>query len=323
MARQPRIDYPGAAHHVMNRGADHQAIFRDNSDRRGFLNLWSRAVARFGIVVVSYCLMGNHFHLLVESPNAQLSRSLQFVMQMYTQRFNARHGRDGALFRGRFHSVLIDSDIYFERVGRYIELNPVAAGLVPAERLSDYEWSSFGAYAGRIGRPAWLSVDRMLDRYRTPDQYVRFVQSQLDDRQLERFYANALRPGVVLGGVDFVKKLGRTHGASMELTAGIDDFTLDEIDRIVLNCAGCPRVTIYNGTSGRDDLPRRVAVGLAHMLTNSHRGELAERYGYPSPDAVGFAIRRSTRSPDPELKRLREASLKALGLDLFGHSLGR
>ena len=194
MARQPRIDYPGAAHHVMNRGAAHQETFVDDRDRQMFLELWSQAVAKFGIIVVSYCLMSNHFHFLVESPNQSLSRSLQFVLQRYTQRFNARHGRDGALFRGRFHSVLVDSDLYFERVGRYIELNPVAAGLVSVSRLEDYKWSSFRAYSGRSRRPPWLSTERMLNRYQQPEQYLRFVQSDMSDQALERFYAAPLRP---------------------------------------------------------------------------------------------------------------------------------
>ena len=305
----------------MNRGAAHQDIFRSNSDRQLFLHLWSRAVARFDLEIVSFCLMGNHFHFLVVSTTGQLSRALQFVLQTYTQRFNARHGRDGALFRGRFHSVLVDSDAYFERVGRYIELNPVAAGLVPLTQLETYPWSSFQYYAAQRRSPAWLSTWRILERYTSPHQYVTFVQSELSDRELTRFYEKPLRPTVVLGRDQFARRVQRTLVPGAKVQSGLTAVSIDEIETVLCNLSGCPTTQLQTNTAGRFAMSRRVAAQLANMLTHATLEELALRYGYPSPAAAGVAIRTTRASSDSDLRTLRQACLTTLGLDQNGHPL--
>lgn len=307
----------------MNRGAAHQDVFADDSDRKLFLNLWSRASARFDIEIVSYCLMGNHFHFLVISTTGQLSRALQFVSQTYTQRFNARHGRDGALFRGRFHSVLVDSDVYFERVGRYIELNPVAAGLVPLIDLDRYAWSSFQYYAGRRRCPSWLAMRRLLDRYRTAEQYLRFVQSNMSDLELHGFYEKPLRPCVVLGRSEFVQHLRHTLPAGIELTAGVEATTVDKIDEAISSLSRCKPEDIQKNNPGYFAVARRVAIELAYALTDLSQIDLATRYRYPTPNAAGAAIRASRTSSSAEVKGLRSACLSALGLDETGHWIQR
>jgi len=100
----------------MNRGGNHQLVFLDDADRLSFLAILAEAVTRFGLVVHAYCLMPNHYHLLVSCPQAQLSRAMKHIGQVYTQRFNKRHGRDGSLFRGRFHSILVDSEPYLDNL---------------------------------------------------------------------------------------------------------------------------------------------------------------------------------------------------------------
>ncbi len=319
MARQPRVDFEGAVHHVMNRGAAHQDIFSDDKDRKMFLDLWARTSAKFDLEIVSHCLMGNHFHFLVVSQSGQLSRALQFVSQTYTQRFNARHDRDGALFRGRFHSVLVDSDAYFERVGRYIELNPVAAGLVPLTRLDTYRWSSFQYYTGHRRTPSWLSTKRMLDRYSSRDQYTKFVQSDLSDTELDRFYERQLRPGVVLGRPEFVQHVRRTQQPNTDLIAGLPALSQVEIDNVVSRLAGCEVDTLLQARPGAFATARRVAIELSNMITDASHSDLAEHYRYPTPNAAGSAIRASRTSTKADLKELRRACLDALGLDENGH----
>jgi len=207
MARPHRIDYPGAIHHVMNRGADHQSTFRDDVDRQLFLTLWKQAVSRFGIVVSAFAILDNHYHVLVQSPDQQLSETLQFIGRSYTQQFNRFYGRDGALFRGRFHSVLVDSDVYLARVARYIELNPVAAGLVSIDAMHRYPWSSFRVYSSDDPSSSWLNTSLVLDRFQSPWHYERFVKSELIDVDIERFYRSELRPGRVLGRQSFVDEV--------------------------------------------------------------------------------------------------------------------
>ncbi len=318
MARQPRTDFDGAVHHVMNRGAAHQDIFDDDFDRKMFLTLWAQAAAKFDIEIVAFCLMGNHFHFLVISRKGHLSQALKLVSQTYTQRFNARHGRDGPLFRGRFHSVLVDSDNYFERVGRYIERNPLTAGIVTLDQLENYRWSSFQFYAGRQRRPSWLSMKPMVERYGTASRYVRFVRSDLSDLELDKFYAHELSPGTVLGRRQFVQDSVAKHPSVAGLRAGLPSVSADVIDAIVSRLYGCTPEKIRLNHAGPSAIARRVAIELTAMLTNASQAELAERYSYPTPNAAGAAIRASRTSSRSDLKRLRASSLEALGLDEIG-----
>ena len=320
MARQPRIDYPGAYHHVMNRGADHQIIFRNDDDRELFITLWAQAVVRFGIVVVSFCLMDNHYHVVVISPDGQLSDVMQFVGRSYTQQFNHHHDRDGALCRGRFHSVLVDSDTYFERLVRYVELNPVAAGICDIEDLHRYPWSSFQYFDGFRETPAWLSTDRVLDRYLDPHQFASFVRSEMVDEEVETFYRRNRRPGVVLGKDEFVARVQPLVGDNTAiLTAGIPELTLDAIDAAILAISPVNPDALVRSTSGTVNVERLVAVDLAYLLTGTSQAELAKRYGFSRSAAAAASVRRSRTSTNPAIAALRESVLVALGLDNNGN----
>ena len=154
MPRSPRLDYPGAWHHVFNRGVDHGAIFRTDGDRAYFLRCLSEASEKHAVEVHAYCLMSNHYHLLLRSQTGQLSRAMQMLSSFYTQGANLHLGRDGPIFRGRYQAVLITTDAQFLTVSRYIHLNPVQAGLI--DSAADWPWSSLAAYYGGR-RPLWLN----------------------------------------------------------------------------------------------------------------------------------------------------------------------
>ena len=145
MARQTRLNIPDSWHHVMNRGADRQDIFLRDDDYRVFKWLIGRASARLD-QAHSYCLMTNHFHLLIHCPRAGLSESLHLVESQYPRWFNDRYERDGPLFRGRFQSVLVATDEQMIQLSRYIHRNPLA--FVPASALAQYRWSSLGPFLG-------------------------------------------------------------------------------------------------------------------------------------------------------------------------------
>lgn len=320
MARQPRIDYPGAIHHVMNRGADRQTVFRDDDDRFAFLELWSRAVSRFGIVINSYCFLGNHYHVLVETPSAQLSTSLQFVAKNYTQAFNKRHGRDGALFRGRFHSVVVDSDTYYLRVARYIELNPVTAGVTTLGSLPDYPWSSFQYFIGKKATPSWLSTGRILSAHGGRKAFDQFVRSGLCDRDLDAFYARPLRPGRVLGDDAFAQSVRQRADFDGEVTAGIPAVDLNAIDRVIIETGGILPETLRVGVRGKRNAERSLAVEIGQMATDASLLELAEHYEFNTRQAVSSAIRSSRTSRDPRTAQLRAAVLARLGLEHPGRT---
>ena len=166
MARKLRVQYPGAIYHVMNRGDRQEPTFKDDQDRRCFLETLGQACAKTGWQVHAYCLMLNHFHLVVETPNANLVAGMKWFLGAYTSRFNRRHKLFGHLFSGRYKSLIVDGsgDGYLRTVCDYVHLNPVRARLLgPEQPLQEYRWSSYPEYLKRAGqRPAWLRADRLL-----------------------------------------------------------------------------------------------------------------------------------------------------------------
>lgn len=163
MTRPLRIEFPGAIYHVISRGNDARVIYNDNKDRMIFLEILSSAMQRYHWLCHAYCLMTNHYHLLVETPEGNLSAGMRQINGVYTRRFNVRHRKTGHLFQGRFKSILVERDPYLLEVNRYISLNPVRAGLVtdPAK----YRWSSFAAMIGKCTSPSFLNRDWILAQF--------------------------------------------------------------------------------------------------------------------------------------------------------------
>lgn len=166
MARKPRVQYPGAVYHVMSRGNQGQTIFRGDQDREEFVKTLGEACDKTGWWVHAYVLMGNHYHLLLETPEANLVAGMKWLQGTYTRRFNLRHRVCGHVLAGRYKAIVVDEseESYFGIVSTYIHLNPVRAGLVrPGEqRLRGYRWSSYLGYIGAQLAPPWLRTDRVL-----------------------------------------------------------------------------------------------------------------------------------------------------------------
>lgn len=185
MARPLRLQFRGGIYHVTARGNDHQLIFDDDDDRATFLVVLASVVARYHVLCHAYCLMNNHYHLLLETPEANLSRAMRQLNGVYTQRFNRRHERCGHLLQGRFGAQLVDRDSYLWEVSRYIVLNPVRAGLVSHPR--QWRWSSFRATAGEMPPPGFLTVSwvRSLGglkaRMEGPRRYISFIDAGIGE----------------------------------------------------------------------------------------------------------------------------------------------
>jgi REP element-mobilizing transposase RayT len=163
MARALRLDPADGIHHVMNRGVNRMPIFVDDNDRTSFGQRLTDAHERFDIVIHAYCLMDNHFHLLVRCPNAGLSAAMQRLSSVFTRHTNDRHGRDGPLFRGRFHSRLITDEGHLLNAVRYIHRNPL--DLPAVGNVLDYRWSSHRTYLGLRRCPPWLDTGFVLDLF--------------------------------------------------------------------------------------------------------------------------------------------------------------
>nr|WP_321349309.1 transposase [uncultured Methanoregula sp.] len=231
MPRQLRIEYPGAIYHVMSRGDRSEPIFLDDVDRQDWVKKLAESCQKTGWQVHAYCLMHNHFHLVVETPNANLVAGMRWLLSAYTIGLNHRHKLFGHVFSGRYKALLVDGSGtgYLKTVCDYVHLNPVRAKLLrPEERLLAYPWSSLGWYvAAREHRPRWMRVDRLLGEHGIPKDTAAGRQAferHLEARRREETdpeSLKSLRRGWFLGGEEFKRELmERMEGRLGEHHAG-------------------------------------------------------------------------------------------------------
>mgnify|MGYP000173929742 CR=1 FL=1 len=235
MARPLRIDVPGGWYHVTARGNERRAIFLDDRDRERFVGLLAELPGRFGVRVHAYVLMSNHWHALVETPEANLSRAIQWVQVSYSVWFNRRHRRVGHLFQGRFKAILFEAEELAWGLSQYVHLNPVrlkrlgldkagqarsraglgdgpTAEVVAArlKRLREYRWSSYRAYAGLTREPGWLTTAAVLGgtRKRAARQraYVAETEALVREGRVEAVW-EGVRGGALLGSERFLEKM--------------------------------------------------------------------------------------------------------------------
>jgi putative transposase len=216
MARKMRVQYEGAVYHVMSRGDHREVIFKGDPDREMFLEILGQCCVRTGWQVHALCLMPNHFHLVLETPQANLVAGMKWLLGVYTARFNRRHKLFGHLFSGRYKSLIVDGSGtgYLRTVCDYVHLNPARARLLGAEQgLREYRWSSWPEYLKGPGRRwSWLRVDRLLGEYRVPKDSAagrKYLERCVEERRAAedtREY-RALRRGWCLGDRQFRKEL--------------------------------------------------------------------------------------------------------------------
>jgi len=226
MPRALRIEYPGAVYHVMNRGNQRRDIFRDDTDRRRFLATLWEACAKTGWQVHAYCLMRNHFHLVCETPSANLVAGMKWLLGVYTKRFNIRHQTCGHLFAGRYQALVVDGsgNGYLRTVCDYVHLNPVRARLLRRDApLTAFVWSSYADYLRPPAqRPGWLRTDRLLGEQGVPQDSPagrRELARRMEERRRQETEADyeQLRRGGCLGDEEFRQELltcGQPAGAS-------------------------------------------------------------------------------------------------------------
>jgi putative transposase len=213
MARPLRIEFPGAIYHVTSRGDRREPIFDDDTDRLVFLDIVGAALERFDACLLAYCLMGNHYHLVVHTRQGQLSRLMRHINGVYTQTYNRQHGKSGHLFQGRFKAILVDGNAYLLEVCRYVDLNPVRARMV--RHPSNWKWSSYAAHTGHEVAPAWLDtnavhgyllghdVRRLRDKALAAARYDVLVAQGKD----VKLWDSALRQQIYLGDEAFVARM--------------------------------------------------------------------------------------------------------------------
>ncbi len=209
MTRPLRIEFNGALYHITSRGNARQAIFLNGEDFSDFLGILNSVVKRYNFLLHAYCLMNNHYHLLVETPEGNLSKGMRQLNGLYAQRFNQKHQRVGHLLQGRYQSILVDKENYLLELSRYIVLNPVRAGIVKDPK--DYRWSS---YQGTIGYQ------------KIPGLFTDWILSQFGD---EKNKATMQYQTFVLSGIKGTSPLEEVKG---QLCLGKDTF-MDQIGHLL------------------------------------------------------------------------------------------
>lgn len=207
MGRPLRITYSGAHYHVTSRGNEQKDVFKNRRDREQFLSYLESATTRYRAVIHAYCLMTNHYHLLLETPEGNLSEIMRHINGAYTNYFNTKRKRTGHLFQGRYKAILIEADEYLMELSRYIHLNPVRAGMTV--KPEEHSWSSYNAYIGVRPKPHWLHTDVMKEHFGDGDRYCQFVEEMLT-----KDYQSPLQ-GIVgstlLGSEPFIQEIMATH----------------------------------------------------------------------------------------------------------------
>lgn len=234
--RLPRLDFPGARHHVMNRGARRAPIFHGSDDRELFLSILAELPQRFGVRIHGYALMPNHYHVMLESVSGRLPRAMRHLGGEYTRRLNRRHTWDGPVFRGRYHNRLVNTDAYWAHLLVYLHLNPVRAGLSSADPSA---WTSHQAYTGAQARPQWLTTEALQALYGSRAAYEEAYGAVLDgqrpapaDFDSERLWA----PNST-GTVD-VPDLSAPHLSVSEALADVCRVTGMTVDEVLKKTRG-------------------------------------------------------------------------------------
>jgi REP element-mobilizing transposase RayT len=277
VSRPLRIEFPGAFYHVTSRGNERRTVFQSNRDREKYLSYLESAYERYGAVIHGYCLMGNHYHLLLETPRGNLSKILHYINGAYTTYFNIKRGRSGHLFQGRYKGILVDKDEYCKELSRYVHLNPVRAGMVKAPL--EYPWSSYRYFVGRDKRPEWLTTEFVLGdfggeggrgfkKYR---EYVERGENKEVDNPLKKVIASTF-----LGGKEFIERIKQEYLEKKE----IDRRDLPALGKILRgpSLESIERAVIKRVGKGHP-LFKKICIYLSYEHSGLNLREIGEYFG--------------------------------------------
>jgi len=284
MSRPLRIEYPGAWYHIMNRGAAKQLIFHNPNHYKIFIQLLNELHKRFQIRILAYCLMPNHYHILLQTPLANLSRAMRHLNSLYTRRYNISQKKDGPLLRGRFKSIIVDNENYLLRLSRYIHLNPVTANIVT--HAENYLWSSYRAYLNDKFKPDWLLTDEILDRFgpnKKIDKYRIFITEGIDD-EINSFYKK-LKLMPILGCEAFTKTISENYLKNNCPSSEISQqkylmpiFNFEQIKQVVARHHGIDELSLKIVKRKASNKPRQIAIYLACKLSGQKYKLIADEF---------------------------------------------
>ena len=311
MARSVRMNYPDTFYHVLSRGNDKRDIFRSKDDYEKFKETIGRMVGRYDMEVHGYVLMSNHYHLLIRTRQANLSRAIQWLGLTYSMWFNRRYDRSGHLFQGRFKSFVIENDRYFTSMCLYIHRNPIRAGI--AKNLLDYQWSSYPAYVNteKTKEEPWLTTSLVLGMYGGTRK--RFMEAQLSYANEEESLLADLKHGLYLGSESFVEEWKERlecerHREKPQVRSALRDQDISSIVKMVFLKLGVEDADMFLKPLRRVNRPNRdLAIYiLCHLGIYSHQ-EIGRIFGVGYTSITG-ALTRARSYMDTEEKVRKKVS---------------
>lgn len=297
MSRPLRIEYPDAWYHVMNRGRRGEDIFSADGDYDLFMHLLRESAQAWNVRVAAFCLMTNHYHLLIQTPGANLSRCMRHVDGVYTQRYNRAHRCDGPLFRGRYRAILVEADSYLLQVLKYIHRNPLRAGVV--KNLEAYAWSSHWGYLSAGRRWNWLYKEFILymlqkEKGSGLESYRRFVDEE-DGADILRIFEGKKWPSI-LGGAGFVREVKERFFARLQHREVPESRVLapaaEDIIKVVCEAYGVGKDELVRSRRGRFNEARNVAIYLTRELRHATLGDICRPFRMGRYSSVSSAIGR-------------------------------
>jgi REP element-mobilizing transposase RayT len=302
MARQLRIEFPGAFYHVTSRGNERKAIFKSQRDREKFLSYLETASQRYGAIIHVYCLMNNHYHILIETPLGNLSQIMQHINGAYTTYFNVKRARAGHLFQGRYKSILVEVDEYAKELSRYIHLNPVRARIV--DNPEDYQWSSYPYYAVIKKAPGWLCREFILGYFdskllQAQRKYGGFVHS-LFGKEYESPLTEII-DSIILGKPDFVAEIkdrflgNKKHDRNLPILRALSNRP--DIEKII--------ETVDSVIGSDNKLSRQIKLYLCHRYSGRKLKEIGIYFDI-GESGVSQTTRRVSEKLNKDKKLIRK-----------------
>jgi putative transposase len=311
MARPLRIEYEGAVYHIISRGNRGEHIFVEDRDKEYLIETLQIAVEKYKIDLYAYCIMGNHYHLLLTAPQGELAKAMHYIGSAYGSYLRRQKGWIGHVFAGRYKSLCVEKEGYLLELSRYIHLNPMRAGL--EAKVADYKWSSYGYYIGEKERPGWLNTDWLLAEY-GPDRkaawkkYKGFMEAAIGNPS--RYPKEDIVGQAILGSKAFARKVikGIKSGRkSDEITAKRryeDKIDLEEIRDAICKYFKVTKMSDIDMSEKRRS--RLMFIYLSKERTSAFNREIAEMVGRVSPSGVTHQYKRILRRLETDRGILKE-----------------
>jgi REP element-mobilizing transposase RayT len=298
----------------MNRGRRGEKVFEGKNDYNAFIDLLKELVEDFNVNIAAYCLLSNHYHLLVQTPDANISRSMRHLNGVYTQRFNRMHLCDGQLFRGRYKSIIVDGDSYLLELLRYIHRNPLEAEIV--EKLNKYTWSSHKGYLSAAKKWDWLHKDFILSLFSKTKaesirRYQRFVSKETPE-EINQIFGRRNLP-TIIGRKSFVDKIKDKFFANKSHEEVPESrFLAPDVDTIIGEVCKYYKIQTNDlllSRRGYFNEPRNVAIYLIRHLRNDTLKDVGKFFGIVKNSTISSIDRRLKREMigDQKIKRNVEA----------------